>query len=120
MFPNNCTYTFSLIQRPEGKELKIIVPGADIQTAKAAAMECFTNEIIPIFKASGLEISRNDETAVIAYCEGLKTTEEKYNFTNTINVEDKKEENIVQQNSLCIIKLENFDDIFATTDLVEI
>lgn len=108
----------SLVQYPNRKDFKLIVPETDVKKAITSSKEFYSNGNIPVFDALDLEITKNGKSGMIAYCKTLKCAENHYKFTNTLKEQDETQ-TIMKTNSLCIIRLENPDETFATTDLGE-
>ena len=97
---------------PNGKQYKMIAPMEDIHEAQQFAKKCFKDDLIPVFQASEVEVTRNNDSEMIVYCESLKRIED---TTNRADLKDLG----IQESSVCIVKLSSTDEEFASTDLVE-
>ena len=96
----------------------MIAPQSDTTDAAAAVQNCFEQKRIPVFEASGIDVTHNNQVKVIAYCDKFKLVEKEYVFSNVLNDTENSIETILQQNNVCIVMLEHMDMIFATTDLL--
>ena len=86
--------------------------------ASASLQNCFAQKKIPIYEASGIDVTHHNEVKVIAYCERLKLVEKEYIFSNVLDDSVSAIETIVQENNVGIIMLQNMDMYFSTTDLL--
>lgn len=84
----------------------MIAPTKDVQEAGIFAKECFEDHLIPVFEASSVEMTFNNDSKMIAYCEHLQKTPDKCKVEK-------------EERGLCIIKLSGVHEEFACTDLVE-
>ena len=100
---------------PEQKELKLVIPEDDVEKAKTFAVKCFKKALIPVFEAEGTEVAQSTNVG-LAYCDCLKPVPTDYVFSSTCSTE-KVDGTLVPDNSLCIIKLKDSEEYFATSDL---
>lgn len=106
-----------MVKGAQKKELKLVVPGDDVQEAEEFAMKCFQKDLIPVFEAEGTEVAQSTHVS-LAYCDCLKPVPTDYVFSGTsCGNEDNVKETVVPDNSLCIIKLKDSEEYFATSDL---
>lgn len=108
----------SLLPCPDGKEYKMIAPGVDVLEAASFATECFDKGLIPVFEACGIEVTRSNESEMIAYCENLKQMTVHRRFSKSSD-NQKNETLCIQNNSSCIIKLQNLNEEFASTNIMD-
>ena len=94
----------------------MIAPVEDIQEARRASVASLKEELVPVFEASGIEVTRDDSEMVL-YCENLKQVEDKHKFTNNNLTDDNGA--YIQQNSVSVIKLQGISEEFATNNLLE-
>lgn len=89
----------------------MIAPIEDIREARKLSREYLKGDLIPVFEASEIDITRNNEFEMILYCGKLQRVEEQYKF-DSAEVDSKK-------NNLCIIKLSEINEEFATSGILE-
>ena len=96
----------------------MIVSASDVQKAKEAVKDSHKEQCFPIFKAQGIEVTRNNESEVILYCQSLLHMKNDHKFGGNCN--DLKDTQVqICNDSVGILKIENFLEEFATTDLFD-
>ena len=96
-----------------GKNYKMVAPVQDIQDAKIAAKSSIKEGMIPVFEAAGIEVTRDNNSEMVLYCESLKATKDKFKFGANEATDIQ-----MQHNSACVIKVENTSQEFGTEDLL--
>ena len=109
-------YAISLHYIPKGREIKIILHESYLREAIAASRERIKNNLIPVFQLTGLDVSKSDSEELIVYAQHLSVLPEEY--PKVVGGEGQKEADGIQIQG-CLLKLENMDESFLSTDFVE-
>ena len=107
----------SLHYIPNGRVIKIITDETNIQNAVAASSEKLKDCLIPVFKVAEVEISRDDDEELIVYAQQLSLLSEDYPMCSGDKGKDAGADH--QHVSGVLLKIENRDGTFITTDLME-
>ena len=100
----------------------MIISQDDRIGAMQATLDKHSNNLIPLLEAKGVDVAKNDSDELIVYVTSLSMSIEEYPYLH-FEPEEKREENegevMLQNNNLAVIKLEDFDELFATGDLLD-
>lgn len=111
------TYAASLHYTPNGREIKIIVDESNVQDAIAASSEKSKKNLIPVFQLTGLEVSKDDDDELIVYAQQLTALAEDYSKFD--DSEQKEADGEGEKNDGALLRIENMDETFITTDFTE-
>lgn len=96
----------------------MLVSASDVQKAKAVAKTVLKNQCIPTFEAQGVEVTRNNESEMIIYCESLVEVKEDHKFSVKASCDSEDIQGLyIQKNYASVVKLQNFTEEFAIYDL---
>ena len=94
----------------------MIASVSDVLKARTVAKDTLQNLCIPIFEAQGVEVTRNNESEMIIYCENLIPLKNDYKFGEKF---EDTQEIYIHKNNASVIKIQNFSEEFATTGLLD-
>lgn len=114
------TLSSSLHYIPNGRVIKIITDETNIQNAVATSLEKLKDSLIPVFKLAEIEISRDDDEELIVYAQQLSLLSEDYPMYSGDEGKDADAEHQHDIVSGVLLKIENRDETFISTDLMEI
>jgi len=101
----------------------MIISEEDRVGAMQATLEKQSNNLIPLLEAKGIDVAKDDNDELIVYVTSLSMSNEEYPYLGLEQEEEGEEEIegevMLQNNNLAVIKLEDFDEMFATGDLLD-
>ena len=86
----------------------MVAPFEDIQKARGSVKTCLSDDSIPVFEASEIDVTRNNEFEMILYCGRLQSVKEDC-ILSTLDIDVK---------NLCIVRLLGIHEQFATSDIL--
>ena len=95
----------------------MLLPDKVSQSAITSAKEHQQQSLIPFFEATDVEITKADEIELIVYANELTLAKEEHLFSDErLQEKAAADEVALNENSWCVIKIENVVDLFATQD----
>ena len=107
-------FFFRLHYIPNGREIKIIISESSVQDATTASAERVGKNLIPVFQLTDVEVSKSDKEKLIVYAQKLLSVlDEDYP-----KFDGQKGEGDDGQVCGSLLRIENMDETFITTDLM--
>ena len=94
----------------------MIISDQDREGAEGAIEQKQKSNIIPVIDATGVEIAKDNEDELIVYVDAIGTGSDGYPFYAE-SQEDDKEKSMLQGNVWAVVKVEGYEELFATCDL---